>query len=124
MRLSNFEKNQEKDKIEVLKQQVVEIQKVLSHRITPHENHTLFEVDLKKGTIEVAKFAPPNTTIYWHEALARYHKKVFKKINIFNAQKITKAEVIRKDYCIYISALNKQNVNKILEKNWNIKFNL
>jgi len=121
MRIADFEKDDQKDKVEVLKQQVIEIQKVLSYKITPRENHLLFEIDIKKGTIKLAEYAEPSTTIFWHEALALYYKKVFKKINIFNAQKVTKAEVIRKENCIYISALNKSNAIKILNKNWNIK---
>jgi hypothetical protein len=122
MRISDFEKNDEKDKVELVKQQVAEIQRVLNFRITPHGNHLLFEVDLKKGTIKLAEYAPPRTIIYWHEALALYYNKVFKKINIFNAEKITKAEVMQKENCLYISALNKSNVIKILKRDFNIKF--
>ena len=52
MRLSDFEKDKVKDKIEVTKQQQAEIQKVFDSRITPHENHILFEFDLKKTIAE------------------------------------------------------------------------
>ena len=118
MRLDSTKKD--KDKVEITKQQQAEIQKVFDSRIIPHQNHTLFEFDLKKKTIEKAEFKPPNTTIHWFEALEKYHKKVIKKVNIFNANTVTKAEVIKKENCIYISALNKENVIKILERDFGI----
>ena len=120
MRLDSAKKD--KDKVEITKQQQAEIQKVFDSRIIPHGNHTLFEFDLKKKTIEKAEFKPPNTTIHWFEALEKYHKKVIKKVNIFNASTVTKSEVIKRENCIYISAMNKENVIKILKRNYNVIF--
>lgn len=111
-----------KDKLEFVKQTKTETQKVLSHKIIPYENHSLFECNLKDGTIELAQFKPPNTTIHWLEALEKYHKKVIKKVNIFNASTVTKSEVIKRENCIYISAMNKENVIKILKRNYNVIF--
>lgn len=45
MRLDSQKK--EKDKIEITKQQQAKIQRVFESKITPHENHILFEFDLK-----------------------------------------------------------------------------
>jgi hypothetical protein len=112
-----------KDKIEITKQQQAEIQKIFDNRIIPHENHSLFEVDLKRKTIELANFKPPNTIIHWFEALEKFSKKR-KKVDIFNAQTVTKSEVIKKENCIYVSALNKLNVVKILSRDFGITIKL
>lgn len=91
----------QKDKIEIVKQQQAEIQKVFDSNIRPQKNHTLFEIDLHKLTITEAKFdeVPP---IHWHDAV---------KGLISYTRKCTK-----KDNCIYISALNIENVHKHLRK--------
>ena len=39
MRISDFEKDHQKDKVEITKQQQAEIQKVFSNKIIPKENH-------------------------------------------------------------------------------------
>ena len=105
MRLANFEKDQEKDKIEQVKQQVQEIQTVFDYKITPQKNHTLFEINLVLKTIEIAEFdeIPP---IKYTEAM---------KGNIVAKKKVTK-----KENCVYISALNKKNVLKILKRDFGI----
>ena len=105
MRLANFEKDQEKDKIEQVKQQVQEIQTVFDYKITPQKNHTLFEINLILKTIEIAEFdeIPP---IKYTEAM---------KGNIVAKKKVTK-----KENCVYISALNKNNVLKILKRDFGI----
>ena len=92
----------EKDKLEIVKQQQSKIQKVLESTLRPNKGHTLFEVNLTENTIEIAKFDElPN--LKWEDAL---------KGQISVQKKITK-----KPNCIYISALNKKNVLKILERN-------
>ena len=105
MRLANFEKDQEKDKIEQVKQQVQEIPTVFDYKITPQKNHTLFEINLVLKTIEIAEFdeIPP---IKYTEAM---------KGNIVAKKKVTK-----KENCVYISALNKKNVLKILKRDFGI----
>ncbi len=45
MRLDSTKKD--KDKVEITKQQQIEVQKVFDSRIKPHENHTLFEFDFE-----------------------------------------------------------------------------
>jgi hypothetical protein len=106
MRLSDFLKHQEKDKIEITKQQQAEIQKVFDNRILPQRNHTLFEYNLIDKTIEVATF-DSSPEIKWEDAV---------KGLISTNRKIT-----RKDNCIYISALNKVNVIKILRRDFDIR---
>ena len=105
MRLANFEKDQEKDKIEQVKQQVQEIQTVFDSNIKPQKNHTLFEVNLNLKTIEVAEF-DEIPAIKFEEAM---------KGNIIAQKKVTK-----KENCVYISALNKNNVLKILKRDFGI----
>lgn len=94
-----------KDKIEFVKQQQAEIQKVFDSKIIPHENHTLFEVDLKTGEICLAIF-DEQPAIKWEDAL--------------KGQISVKKKVTKKENCIYISALNKKNVIKILKRDFNI----
>lgn len=112
----------DKDKVEYVKQQIQEIQKVLDYRIIPKKNHILYEINLSKKTIEIATYTAPKTTIMWHEALTMYHKVSFNKIDLNNVTTITKSEVIKQENCVYVFALNKKNVIKILERDFNIKF--
>jgi glutamyl/glutaminyl-tRNA synthetase len=91
----------EQDKIENVKQQQAEIQKVFDSKIVPHENHTLFEVDLNTKEIRLAVF-DEQPAIKWEDAL---------KGNISAMKKVTK-----KENCVYVSALNKKNVIKILKR--------
>ena len=105
MRLETFNTDKEKDKIEQVKQQVQEIQTVFDYKIIPQKNHTLFEVNLKDKTIEIAEF-DELPAIKFEEAM---------KGNIVAQKKITK-----KENCVYISALNKKNVLKILKRDFGI----
>lgn len=98
---------EKKDKIENVKQQVQEIQTIFDYRIKPQKGHTLFEVDLVLKTIEIAEF-DELPAVKWEDAVK----------GLISAQK----KVTKKENCIYISALNKKNVLKILKRN-NYKFN-
>lgn len=102
MRLNNIPV---KDKIEISKQQQAEIQKVFDSKIVPHENHTLFEIDLNTKEIKLAVF-DEQPAIKWEDAL---------KGSISAIKKVTK-----KENCIYISALNKKNAIKILKRDFGI----
>jgi hypothetical protein len=97
---------EKKDKIENVKQQIKEIQTVFDYRIKPQKNHTLFEVDLVLKTIEIAKF-DELPAVKWEDAVK----------GLISAQK----KITKKENCIYISALNKKNVLKILKRD-NYKF--
>lgn len=94
-----------KDKIEITKQQQAEKQKILHSKIIPHENHTLFEVDLSIKEIRLAVF-DELPAIKWEDALKR---------KVSAIKKVTK-----KDNCIYISALNKKNALKILKRDYGV----
>ena len=95
----------DKDKIEIVKQQQAEIQKILDNTIRPNKGHTLFEVNIAEKTIQKAKFDElPN--VKWEDAVK----------GLISTQK----KVTKKDNYIYISALNKKNVIKILKRNFNI----
>lgn len=97
--------SKQKDKIEQVKQQVQEIQTVFDYKLIPQKNHTLFEVNLSLKTIEIAEF-DELPAIKFDEAM---------KGNIVAQKKVTK-----KENCVYISALNKKNVLKILQRDFNI----
>ena len=105
MRLDSTKKD--KDKVEITKQQQAEILKVFDSRIKPHENHTLFEFDLKTKEIRLAKIEPESKEIHWNNAVNGNFKKQNKK-------------VIKKENCIYISSLNKENCIKILKRDFGI----
>lgn len=119
MKLADFQKNKEQDKLEFVKQQQVEIQKILDYKIIPHENHLLFEFNLKDKSLQLAEFLPPKTLVSWNEALEMYYKRVISKVNITRPSTITKSELIKKDGCIYISALNEKNALKIIKRDFN-----
>jgi len=121
MRLSDFKSADSKDKIEITKQKQAEIQKILDYRIIPHENHTVFEVNLKNKTIVKAEYKPPKTLATWAEAVEMYLKRKIKKVDIYNSAPISKSEIIKKENCIYISALNISNAKKILTRDFNIE---
>ena len=97
----------EKDKIEQVKQQVQEIQTVFDYQIKPQKNHSLFEIDLNLKTIELAKF----------DELPAIKDEDAMKGNISTQKKVTK-----KENCVYISALNKKNVLKILKRDFKLDF--
>lgn len=91
----------EKDKVEIVKQQQAEIQKIFDSTIKPKKGHTLFEVNLIEKTIEKAEF-DELPIVKWEDAL--------------NGQISVQRKITKRSNCIYISALNKKNVIKILKK--------
>lgn len=94
-----------KDKIEITKQQVLEIQQILDSTLHPQKNHTLFDVDLNSETITEAIF-DEQPLLHWNDAVSGNYRKM---------RKIT-----RKENHLYISALNVKNVKKILKRDYNI----
>ena len=95
------------DKIEIIKQVSIEKKTVKIGTLQPQKNHTMFEVDFTLKTIEKANFDLP-------EALKFTDAQLGKKSS---SKKIT----IKKD-CVYISALNKKNVLKILIRDFGVNF--
>lgn len=99
--------NEKKDKLEFVKQTQAETQKVHIGTLRPKRGHSLFEVNLKLKTICLADFN--KTEVVKFEDAMKGTISVNKKVDI-------------KDDCIYISALNKRNVIKVLHRDHRIIF--
>lgn len=99
--------NEKKDKLEFVKQTQAETQKVKIGTLRPKRGHSLFEVNLKLKTICLADFN--KTEVVKFEDAMKGTISVNKKVDI-------------KDDCIYISALNKRNVIKVLHRDHGIIF--
>jgi hypothetical protein len=98
---------EKQDKLEFLKQTKLETQKVHIGRTNPKRGHSLFEVNISLKTIELADFDKSEAVKY--EDAMKGMISVNKKLTV-------------KENCIYISALNKKNVMKILHRNHGILF--
>lgn len=96
----------EADRIENVRQQKKESMHVLHSTIKPHENHILFEHDTKKNELRLAVFESESKDISWSKAVAKDFTR--------------KSKVIKKPFCIYISALNRDNAVKILHRDYSI----
>mgnify|MGYP006374234885 FL=1 len=107
------------DKIEIVKQQQRKQTLVLQKKIIPKPNHLLFEYNTVTEVLGVAEYEPHRKEIHWHEAI-EISKHIRNPININCTSTITKEKVINKPNCIYISALNKDNAIKLLEREYQI----
>ena len=114
-------KSKDNDKIEIVKQQQKKQTLVLQKKIILQNGHSVFEFNLNTRQIVLADYEPPKEVIHYQEALDMYYKKITFKIDIFNAKARTVSKVIQRKNCIYIACLNKKNVIKILERDYNIK---
>ena len=99
------QKNQ--DKIENVKQVSIEKKHVFIGSAKPPPGHTTFEVNYDLKTIEKASFDKPQAVKFTDAA---------KGINV------TPKKITIKKNCLYISALNKKNVLKILKRDFGITF--
>lgn len=99
---------EKKDQLENVKQTQAETQKVLIGRVNPKRGHSLFVVNPDLKTIELADFNKTETVSF---------EQAKKGIASLNKQ------IIVKDNCKYIPALNKRNVIKILERDFGIVWN-
>lgn len=95
------------DKIENVKQVSIEKKTVFLGTLKPKKGHKMFEVNMKLKTIEPATFDDPPLLKFTD---AQIGVKTAKK-------KIT----INQD-CVYITALNKKNVVKILKRDFGVNF--
>lgn len=95
----------QKDKIEIVKQTAQEIQHIFEARVHPQKNHILFEVDLITGDIRRAEFDKPPAVSFTdaQRGIISTSKKVTKKAN-----------------CIYVFALNKKNLIKIMVRDFGL----
>jgi len=94
-------KKKESDKIENVRQVSVEKKTVFLGTAHPKKGHTMFEVNHKLKTIEVAEF-DISKTLEYHD-VKRGIKKAPKSIT-------------KKPDCIYVSALNKKNALRFLKR--------
>lgn len=108
------------DKIEIVKQQQKKQTLVLQKQIIYQKGHTIFEYNKETKQILVADYEPPKENVFWDEAVGMYYKVKIDKIDIFNTKTRTISKVIQRPNCIYISCLNKQNVIKILKRDYGI----
>jgi anti-sigma factor ChrR (cupin superfamily) len=95
------------DKIENVKQQSIELQKIKIGEMRPKKNHTLFEFNIVEKSIEEAKF-DNLSAIKFEDAM--------------NGNTVSQKKVTKKENCIYITALNKKNVIKILRRDFGITY--
>ena len=94
-------KKKESDKIENVKQVSIEKKNVFLGKALQKKGHTMFEVNHKLKTIEVAVFDEVSAIKY--EDAAKGLKSSSKKIT-------------KKPDCSYVSALNKKNALKVLKR--------
>jgi isopentenyl diphosphate isomerase/L-lactate dehydrogenase-like FMN-dependent dehydrogenase len=90
MRIDNITPEPDKIKVEASKQQQKETQKKLLATIRPHKGHTLYEINVLTGDTVEAEFEQVNA--HFGEVGTKVRK-----------------QVITKENCFYISALNKKN---------------
>lgn len=89
-----------KDKIENVKQVEVQKQLQLAGRVIPQRGHTLFEYDKVTGTVVKAEFEEVKDVKFGAS------KSPWKQV--------TTKKVVRRENCIYVSALNLKNALKKL----------
>ncbi|MFO0089975.1 MAG: hypothetical protein ACK518_04165 [bacterium] len=103
----------ESEKIENVKQVSIEKKQVLIGRNIPHNGHKVWEYNKDTHEINLATVTD----------IAKVYPTKLKtnNINYYAKHKIeTKGKVEVKPNCIYITALNKKNVIKILKRNYGI----
>lgn len=94
--------SKERDTIEIIKQQVKDLQKVLlGSAKNLNRGHKLFKVDLINKTIVEAEFES-DTSIKWAEAIS--------------IKTIPRKKVVVSENCIYLFGLNKKSIIKQLER--------
>lgn len=79
----------------------------LEKSIKPHKNHKIYEFNTKTKQLYVAEFMD-TPIITWENAVA-------KKFPIYR-------KILKKENCIYISALNEKNAYKILKRDYGFDF--
>lgn len=104
MTILNNKKNNNSNELAYEKKQYAK-KELLIKRITPHRNHTIFEVNLKTKSISKAEFYDI-PTISWEDAVAERFSK-YRKVR-FNED------------CLYLSGLNEASIIKQLKRDYNI----
>lgn len=98
---------QPQGKIENIKQVSIEKKHVFLGTLKPQKGHKMFEVNMKLKTIEEAKF-DELPAIKFTDA----------KVGVKSAKK----KITITPDCVYISALNKKNVLKVLKRDFGTNF--
>lgn len=104
----------EKDKVVITKQAEQEKQLKLVGRIRPHKGHTIFEVNLSNGEVRKAEF---------EDSVARYAPKTegrslrahVERFDTIASNPVSRKVKVNPD-CIYVSALNLNNLFRKLKK--------
>lgn len=96
------EELRKRDNVEVTQKKKQQEKDNFSHRILPHKGHSLYEINLKKGTVELDKY----------EGALEIDFNGGKERNV-------NSKVIMSPDCVYISALNKKNAVKHFKKKSN-----
>jgi len=107
------------DKIEIVKQQQKKQTLILQKKIVPEKNHIIFEYNQISEKLTVAEYEPHRKDIHWHEAIEMVSKKRT-KIDLDKPKTITKAKIINKPNCLYVSAMNIENAIKRFERDYGI----
>lgn len=117
----------DKDQVVNVRQKQQESRKEKVGSLVPKRGHTLFEVNLKKKTIkpaefdeQMASFSKESTESKSNGFGVLQRNNGTKKI-VLDGLPVVKKTLIRKEDCIYISALNIKNCLKKLEKRGVIK---
>ena len=116
--MKELEKKQ-KDQVEEVKQTVQESKIVFIGKTLVRKNHILFEVDKSEMTIKKAKYEKLDEIANYKDYLG-VSKKQSSKNNILDVGQSTKGKVITKPNCIYISAMNVENVLKVLVRDYGL----
>lgn len=95
----------EKTKLEITQRKKQEYKLVLQNTIIPHDNHILYEIDLKTLKVVEAKFLQKDYVFnpFWKKG---------DKLAV-------NSDVIVKQGCAYVSSMNKENALKKLKKGSN-----
>jgi len=94
-------------KTEITKQAKKDIKKRLDGNIQPKKNHIVFEINLELETINIAKFDKQSVF-------------VFTTCEFYNPK--PRKSITKNKDCIYISAMNRKNVIKILNRDFGLSY--
>ena len=105
------------NKIEFVKQAEIEKKQVLIGKMKPQKGHIVWEFNKKTLEIVPAQFQKLPASYQAKAVLKTNNLHYFQKHTTFSGSKI----IIKQD-CLYIPALNKKNVIKILERDFGINY--
>lgn len=92
----------DKQKIKETRKKEVDKKLILQGSLKPHRGHTLFKLDLSTYEISKAKFETQD--VHYTDVVAKKRKK--------------NKKIIKEEGCIYISALNINNLKKVIKRDY------